>query len=235
MKRTLLGLTVLLVHTAAAYAQQVAPPPPSYPPGYGPPPGYTPPPPPSYGPPPGYAPPPAYGAPPPVPQYYYYPPPPPPPPPRRVTDRPFTIGGGIGFGGLRFHDRVGGGVTQDGGLAYTAHLGFGLAPRLIIMWDVEGAVVDSGASFISQTAHLAALQLFLTNRLFLKGGFGAAQVNHGDVSYSAWGAAAMGGIGYELVQGWNWSFAIEATATGARYTNENATNWSLVNFAINFF
>jgi hypothetical protein len=152
-----------------------------------------------------------------------------------VTDRPFTIGGGIGFGGLRFHDRIGGSVTQDDGLAYTARLGFGLAPRLILMWDVEGAVIDRGASFISQTAHLAALQLFLTNRLFIKGGFGAAQVNRGDVSYSAWGAAAMGGIGYELVQGWNWSFDVEATATGARYSNEYVTNWSLVNFAINFF
>ena len=225
MKRIFVGLTVLLVHTAAASAQQVVPPPPSYPPGYGPPPGYVPPP--GYGPPP---PAPQY-----APQYYYYPPAPPPPPPRRVTDRPFTIGGGIGFGGLRFNDKVGGVVTQDGGLAFTARLGFGLAPRLIIMWDVEGAVVDQGPSFVSQTAHLAALQLFLTNRLFVKGGFGAAQVNHGDVSYSAWGGAAMGGIGYELVQGWNWSFDIEATATGARYSSENTTNWSLVNFAINFF
>ena len=27
----------------------------------------------------------------------------------------------------------------------------------------------------------------------------------------------MGGIGYELIQGWNWSLDIEATVTGARY------------------
>jgi hypothetical protein len=152
-----------------------------------------------------------------------------------VTDRPFTIGGGIGFGGLRFRDLNNQAVKDTGGLAFTARLGFGLAPRLILMWDVEGAVVNDGPSFISQTAHLAALQVFLTNRLFLKGGFGAAQVNHGDVSYSAWGGAAMGGVGYELVQGWNWSFDIEATATGAHYSGENTTNWSLVNFAINFF
>lgn len=251
MKRLLIGLTVLLVHTAAAYGQQVAPPPPpqppqGYPPGYGPPPGYTPPggygPGPTYGaPPPAYgAPQPAYGAPPPAQRsYYYYPPPAPPPPPRRVTDRPFTLGGGIGFGGLQFHDRVTGQTSSEGGFAYTARLGFGLAPRLILMWDIEGAVVSNNTSFVSQTAHLAALQVFLTDRLFLKGGFGLAQVNQDNISYSAWGAAAMGGIGYELVQGWNWSLDLEATVTGARYTgdavDENWTNWSLVNFAINFF
>ena len=160
---------------------------------------------------------------------------PPPPPPRRVTDRPFTIGGGIGFGGLHFPDPNTGANASERGFAYTFRLGFGLAPRLILMWDIEGSVVDRGPSFISQTAHLAALQLFLTDRLFLKGGFGLAQVNRGDTFFSDWGGAGMAGIGYELVQGWNWSFDVEATATTARYTDETWTNWSLVNFAINFF
>jgi hypothetical protein len=49
----------------------------------------------------------------------------------------------------------------------------------------------------------------------------------------------MGGVGYELMQGWHSSFNIEATITGARYNGnnvqENWTNWSLVNFAINFY
>ena len=56
---------------------------------------------------------------------------------------------------------------------------------------------------------------------------------------SEWGGAGMVGIGYELVQGWNWSFDIEATITGAHLnTNGNDqtwSNWSLVNFALNFF
>jgi hypothetical protein len=43
------------------------------------------------------------------------------------------------------------------------------------------------------------------------------------------------------VQGWHWSSDIEATVTGAHYghdheaNSETWTNWSLVNFAINFF
>jgi hypothetical protein len=49
----------------------------------------------------------------------------------------------------------------------------------------------------------------------------------------------MAGLGLELIQGWHWSLDIEATVTSARYTystgNETWTNWSLVNFAINFY
>ena len=222
MKRIFAALTVLLIHTAAAHAQQ------SYPPGYGPPPGYVPPP---------YAPPPP--PPPPPPSYYYYNPvPPPPPPPRHILYRPFTIGGGIGFGGLQLHDELTGLSTSEGGMSYTARLGFGLAPRLILMWDLEGTIVTRNGSNFSQTANLAALQLFIGERLFLKGGFGLAQVRQ-DALYSAWGGAGMAGIGVELIQGWHWSFDIEATLTAARYRNNNSdetwTNWSLLNFALNFF
>jgi hypothetical protein len=266
-------LTVLLVHTAAAQAQQspaTADPADkaaqAFPPGYAPPPGYTPPaeaPPPSAPPPagapapqqPGYAPPPNYGPQQgygPGPTYYgpspygrqnRYPPPsysyyPPPPPPRQITDRPFTLGGGIGFGGLVFNDPQNDRRTVDSGMAYTFRLGFGLRPGLILMWNLEGALVNKDTTATAQTANFAALQIFATQRLFLKAGFGLAQVVQNDRP-SAWGGAAMAGIGYEIIQGWNWSLDIEATITGARYNtngrDEIRMNWSLVNFAINFF
>jgi hypothetical protein len=237
------GLTVLLLHTAAR-AQQVAPPPQEYPPVYAPPPGYVPPP--TYGSAPPYGPPPTYAPPPPpyryAPAYRYAPPSyyamPAPPPPRDVLYRPFTLGGGIGFGGLVFDDADTGNHLHQGGLSYTFRLGFGLSPGLLLLWDVEGAVAQSGPSTFSQTANLVALQLFVTRRLFVKGGFGIADSIQDDLP-TQWGPAAMGGVGYELVQGWNWSFDIEATITGARYrdngTDQNWTNWSLVNFALNFF
>ncbi len=269
MKRHLTVLTVLLFHTAAARAQQSNPspvpapePPPQaaqqlppaaedLPPAYAPPPGYTPPP--AYGAPPAYSaeptypppayPPPAY-APPPYryapyryapPSYYSYPSA---PPPRSVLDRPFTLGGGIGFGGLVFNDQNDGSKTHEGGFAYTFRLGFGLRPGLLLLWDVEGVLANHGASTVSQNANLAALQLFLTRRLFIKVGFGIADGTQGNFP-TQWGAAAMGGIGYELVQGWNWSFDVEATATGAHLnsngTDQTWTNWSFVNFALNFF
>jgi hypothetical protein len=268
MKKLLVGFTVLVVHTAAAHAQQVVPPQPpgppapgpaqsqDLPPAYAPPPGYVPPAaPPAYGAPPAYNPPPpprAYAPPayppPPYPPYRYapyrYAPPPtyytypPAQPARDVLERPFTLGGGIGFGGLIFTDQYTGQQVHQGGLSYTFRLGFGLRPGLLLLWDVEGAVANYGSSTVSQTANLVALQIFATQRLFIKGGFGIADAVQDSLS-TQWGAAAMGGIGYELIQGWNWSFDIEATITGAHLNNNGLdqtwTNWSLVNFALNFF
>jgi hypothetical protein len=157
--------------------------------------------------------------------------------PRAVTDRPFTIGGGIGFGGLQLNQ--GGNSTSHGGMSYTARLGLGLRPGLILLWDIEGAVVDHGQATFAQTAQLAALQMFIGDHFFLKGGVGAAQVTEDDFNNTSWGLAWMGGLGLELIQGWNWSLAYEATITGARYTvaghDETWLNYSIANFAINFF
>jgi hypothetical protein len=294
MTRFFAGLTVLLVHTAAASAQQFpsaadtgalegppappakgsaapppgapAPAPPTaaapaapaepapapapapaqaapqpvpqpddgYPPGYGPPPGYVPPP--------GYGPRPR----PPTPAPVYYGPPPgyqrypqfAPPPPRRLLDRPFTIGASAGFGGLGL-DRDNRQSASEWGFAYSARLGFGLRPGLILMWDIERSVVDRGPSSYSQTANLAALQMFIGNRLFLRVGFGLAQADQDDLFHTDWGAAVMAGLGVELVQGWNWSFDLSSTITGARYAvgsrEETWFNWSALAFGINFY
>lgn len=297
MTRFLAGLTVLLIHTGAALAQQPgakpfpsaadtggvfegppapavpsaatpaqpaaatpapaavpnpptpppAPPAPSspavaqpsggYPPGYGPPPGYVPPP--------GYGPPPPpryqryqrYGAPRPVrtspPPYYGYPP----PVPRGVTDRPFTLGASAGFGGLKLER--GGATSSENGFAYSARLGVGLRPGLLVMWDMERSVVDRGLSVYSQTAHLFALQMFIGEKLFIKGGFGMALADQDNLVSTGWAPALMGGVGFELVQGWNWSFDVQSTVTGARYTignvDETWINWSAISFGINFF
>ena len=126
-------------------------------------------------------------------------------------------------------------------MAYTFRLGFGLRPGLLLLWDVEGAFVEHGtARAISQTANLAALQIFADQPVVPEGGLRSRRgrpVRHARVQL---GRRRDGRPrAYELIQGWNWSFDIEATVTGARYTystgNETWTNWSLVNFAINFF
>ena len=123
-------------------------------------------------------------------------------------------------------------------MAYTFRLCFGLSPGLILMWDVEGTLVHNGYTSTSQTSNLIALQAFASRRLFVKAGFGLAQVIQNDTPYS-WGGAGMIGLGYELIQCWSWSFDIEATATAARYntngSDQNWANWSFVNFALNFY
>ena len=111
---------------------------------------------------------------------------------RDVLNRPFTLGGGIGFGGLVFEDHTTGNQVHQNGLAYTFRLGFGLQPGLLLLWDVEGAAANYGSSTISQTANLLALQIFVTHRLFIKGGFGLADAVQ-DNQPTQWGAAAMGG------------------------------------------
>ena len=271
MKKLLIGLTVLLVHTAA-HAQQIAPagpealppPPPTpapapapapstqeMPPAYAPPPGYVVPvPPPTYGAPPAYGPPPVY--PPPVYRpYYRYAPPPPyryapapyytyPTPQRDVLNRPFTLGGGIGFGGLIFDDQNNSnnrGVHRDG-LSYTFRLGFGLRPGLLLLWDVEGTAANYGSSSVMQTANLVALQIFCHPTLLHQGWLRIRGLQSGQPGDPV-GRGGDGGHGYELVQAWNWSFDIEATITGAHLnsngTDQNWSNWSLLNFALNFY
>ncbi len=66
-------------------------------------------------------------------------------------------------------------------MAYTFRLGFGLRPGLMLLWDVEGALIERNRTAVSQTANLAALQMFITPRLFLKAGFGVAQRRSGPV------------------------------------------------------
>lgn len=218
------------------------------PPAYAPPPGYVPPAaPPAYGAPPAYSPTPTYPPPPYPYRPYRYAPyryrapayyTPPAPPPRDPLYRPFTLGGGIGFGGINFFDQWSQQQVRQNGLSYTFRLGFGLRPGLLLLWDVEGTAANYNLSTVSQTANLVALQVFATQRFFLKGGFGIADAIE-DTFPTQWGAAAMGGIGYELIQGWNWSFDIEATITGAHLNTNGSdqtwSNWSLVNFALNFF
>jgi hypothetical protein len=143
----------------------------------------------------------------------------------------------LGFGGLQLVQ--GGQSTNQSGMSYTARIGLGLSPGLILMWDIEGSIVDRGPSVFSQTAQLAALQIFVGDRFFLKGGMGLAQVNQDNFNYTTWGFAWMGGIGLELIQGLDWSLDVESTVTGAHYafanSDETWLNWSVANFAINFF
>ena len=126
-------------------------------------------------------------------------------------------------------------------MAYTFRLGFGLRPGLILMWDLEGALVNSATvPAISQTANLAALQSSRASGCSSRAASASPRSSRTTTVNAPTGAARRWpALGYELIQGWNWSFDIEATVTGARYTtarrNQTWTNWSLVNFAINFY
>jgi hypothetical protein len=213
--------------------------PPGYapPPGYGPPPSQYPPPPPGYGNPPGYRQGPrSYGYPP---QSSYYPPPPPPPSSRPVSDRPFMIGGSLGFAGLRFHDQDNQ-VTSDVGVGYSARLGFGIAPSLILLLGVDGATAGQGNFVYDQTIYYAGLQAFLTRQLFLRGGAGIGNITQKDsqgnfLFFGNTGLGLTGSVGVELIQGYNWSLELAGQVTSGFYADSE--HWTSVagNIGFNFF
>lgn len=269
------GITVSVIHTGAASAQQPAgpspapapaaaadpaqgqPPPgqPAYPPGYGPQPGYPQPPgyaqQPGYGPQqPGYAqpaqaPPQGYGQLPPAysspPRYSYYPPPPPPPAGRSATYRPFTLGGSLGLGFLRYNDRYTGVESESASRwaqGYSLRLGFGISPRSLILIGWDGAWTHDEWYAYTQSIAYVGLQTFVTDRWFARAGAGI-----GNITIDSWniltfgeaGLALTGTIGFEAVQGYNWSLELATQAIVGFYDHERWSSWSVLNVGLNFF
>jgi len=208
------------------YPQQQA-----YPPGYGPPAGD------------GYQPPPAYGTPAaPPPQRYSYYPPPPPPAPRSTLDRPLMIGGSLGIGGLHYHD-FNDIPTSDVAGAYSLRLGFGVAPRSLLLLEINGAfatVSDPYGDLVyGQSLYDVGFQTFLTRALFIRGGIGLGNITTSDSSASVtyFGKAGLGltaSVGAELLQGYNWSLELAGQMIAGFYKDENWTSYA-VNLGFNFF
>jgi hypothetical protein len=258
---TVLAVTVLLVHTSGASAQQPAPeaapapapapapaapaavpaPQAAYPPGYGPPPGYAQAPAPVYAPPspqPSYYPPPrGYGAPPP--RYSYYPPPPPPPATRPVTDRAFTIGGSLGFGSLSYvNDNLE--QVSDVTTGYSFRLGFGITPRSIFLIGLDGAITSDDIFVYNQTVYYVGLQYFLSRHFFLRGGVGVGNITEREsatdfVRFGRAGLGLTGTAGFEVVQGYNWSLELAAQFTGGFYRDDEQWGSYTINVGVNFF
>jgi hypothetical protein len=150
-----------------------------------------------YGAPPPYAPPPGYAG---------YPPPPPPPPPRMGVYRTgLFLGGSLGLGAITAADTCGDVCGFAGGLEL--HLGFMVAPRLALvgdLWFNSHGIAYSSAS-TTHTLYVAALQYWATDKFWLKGGIGGANMNISDdyngFTYddaNGWGIMAAGG--YEFAQ-----------------------------------
>lgn len=264
----LAGLAVLAIHSGARAQQPASPPqteaeppqyppapppeqaqgqpqmnpaqPGGYPPGYGPPPGYQPPPPAGYeAPPPRY-----YYPPPPPPRYYgrryaYYPPPP--PPPAYTLERPFMLGGSLGLASL--HYDTGAGTTTNAAVGYSLRLGFGVAPRLLFLIEVNGAAASDSDVYgnsvaYDQTLYDLGLQVFLTRKFFLRGGAGLGNIraafNDGGAFAAKVGFGLTASAGVELLQGYNWSFELAAQWITGFYSDETWTSGA-VNLGFNFF
>ena len=156
------------------------------------------------------------------------------------------IGGSLGLGGMHYHDSSN--VPTSGpATGYSARLGFGLAPRLLLLIGIEGAVADSGytsdsqvANYVyDQTIYYVGVQSFLTRQVFLRGGVGIGNItvkDNGD--YLLFGKVGLGltaGVGVELLQGYNWSLELAGQLTSGFYREQERWTSGTVNIGFNFF
>jgi hypothetical protein len=148
---------------------------------------------------------------------YYYPPPPPPPPPRGVYRSGLVWGFSLGAGGLSMPDcgQVCGAVGMG-----EFHLGGMIAPRLALMGDFWEAAryysgdPNVGSGEIYNGIYTAALQFWLNDIIWAKGGIGFGRVQiSSDYDYAVFddetGFAFMLAAGVEIVQAYNFALDLQ--------------------------
>ena len=237
------------------------------PPGYSPPPGYRRAPPPPH----GYPQPPAedpYYQGPYQHDYYYGPPPPPygypspryyrhyaaPAPvgyyPEPTSYRPFFFGFGLGVSGLGVfpHDSNSKNASRMG-LGYDFRIGFGVSPRWSLVLAADGATAyfDDNLN-VSETVFTVGPQVWLTRKLYVRAGIGAAgrTYDYGDYydsygyysrgsSTSESGMGAVAAVGLEFMQSYHVALVVEANGTVGYYPNKDTLSTFGINFVMNLF
>jgi hypothetical protein len=238
--------------------------PPELPPGYAPPPGYRNAPPPQgypqppaeepyyqgpyqhdeyYGPPP-----PPYGYPPP--RYYrrYAPPPPVRYYPEPLSYRPFFFGFGVGVGGVAEYRYDIDSARSRVGIGYDLRFGFGLSPRWALVLAADGAAAYFQNLNLSETVFTIGPQFWATRKLYLRAGIGAASRTYesnsyysdyyGDYYRDSWtdsGMGAVAAVGFEFMQSYHVSLAVEANGTVGYYSNKDTLSTFGINFVMNLF
>ena len=148
------------------------------------------------------------------------------------------IGGSLGLGGLRFHNDIPV-ATSGPATGYSLRLGFGLAPRLLLLVGLDGAVSVENDLVYDQSIYYVGAQAFVTRQLFVRGGAGIGNItgkdNFGDfLIFGKTGLGLTGTVGIELLQGYNWSLELAGVVTAGFYEDENWTSGT-VNIGFNFF
>jgi hypothetical protein len=145
--------------------------------------------------------------------------------------------------GFIFGLGVGGGkITCDGceslsGPAVEIHLGGMLTDKMALVFDGSGVSREEDGVTLTSVVAGAALQYWVSPRVWVKGGIGSGQVrasgNDIDVS-SERGLGFLGGIGVEVVQKKRFAIDLQARFTTAKIEGERTNNvFALVGF--NFY
>jgi hypothetical protein len=174
--------------------------------------GQPPPPPPGYGPPPGYY------------------PPPPPAAPHGLYRQGLVFGGALGGGTITASNCY----ACGGGIAGELHLGGMVNPRMAVMADVWGIAHpydpgDGSSQTLSNYMLTGALQYWLTDMFWIKGGLGIATIRLSDatgadygMSESSLGILAAGG--FELIQSNTFALDLQLRLGHGTYASGGATN-----------
>jgi hypothetical protein len=129
--------------------------------------------------------------------------------------------------------------TSGPATGYSGRLGFGIAPRLLLLVGADGAVSADSFSFYDQTIYYLGLQAFLTRQLFVRGGAGIGNITGKDsnsdlLQFGKAGFGLTGSVGVELLQGYNWSLELTGQLLAGFYTGEKWTSGT-GNIGFNFF
>jgi hypothetical protein len=167
-----------------------------------------------------------YAPPPPAPGYYQ-----PSAPPPGIHRSGFIIGFSLGGGAMNC-----GACSSDSalsGVALDIHLGGMLTPTLALMFDGWGVAHPIDGGTIVHVMDTVALQAWLSNEFWLKGGLGAGQLSVSDsngntVARSETGFGAFGSAGLELFQGQHFAFDVQLRLGSVKYDSGSVHMGALV-------
>jgi hypothetical protein len=164
-----------------------------------------------------------------------------------MTYRPFFFGFGLGVGGVGIiYNNSAYENTARAGLGYNLRFGFGVSPRWSIVLSADGAQAYFDGANVSETAWTIGPQVFITRQLYARAGIGAATYSADGSSCDIYGycnggtmtdsgMATTAAIGFEFMQHYHSSLALEAVGTMGYFPNKDKVSTFGVNFVLNLF
>ena len=186
------------------------------------------------GPPGAQSPPPPGGYPPPPPGYALPPATPytPPPQPPGVHRSGLVIGFSLGVGTIGCSDCSN--SDSLGGVALDLHIGGMLTPNVALMFDGSGVAhsFDDGGT-LTHVVDTMAVQVWVNDRLWLKGGLGIGQLSGSDnagssTQRSETRPAGMLALGVELFQGQSSALDLQLRGAATSFSGVTLTNGSIL-------
>jgi hypothetical protein len=159
-----------------------------------------------------------------------------------LTYRPFSLGVGVGLSGLAVFPNGSSNASRLG-LGYNFRFGFGIDSRWSVILAADGASAYFNNDLnITETLFTVGPQVFLTPKVYVRAGIGAATSSYDNYdgyyygytgSDSGFGGTAA--VGMEFLQSHHVGLGLEACGTVGYYSNQDTLSTFGVNFVMNLF